>query len=68
MAIPSKLKALVGKSTRSFVAEVEKGQIRRFAQAIGEEDPIHFAISICVIGEIVHQLLFLSFESRVVHW
>ena len=41
MAIPSKLKQKVGRGTRPVRFEVEKGQIRRFAQAIGEENPIH---------------------------
>lgn len=41
MAIPNKLKQKVGKATRPVLREVEKGQIRRFAAAIGEENPIH---------------------------
>ena len=41
MAIPSKLKQTIGKATRPQKFEVEKGQVRRFAAAIGEEDPIH---------------------------
>ena len=42
MALPSKFKQLIGKATRPRVCEVEKGQIRRFAMAIGEENPVHF--------------------------
>lgn len=41
MAIASRLKQMVGKATKPKIYEVEKGQIRRFAQAIGEENPIH---------------------------
>lgn len=41
MAIPSKLKAMVGKATKPHKVEVEKSQIRRFAAAIGEDNPIH---------------------------
>ena len=41
MAIPAKLKQMVGKATRPVTFEIEKGQIRRFAQAIGEENPLH---------------------------
>ncbi|MEK7704216.1 MAG: MaoC family dehydratase N-terminal domain-containing protein [Myxococcota bacterium] len=41
MAISSRLKQLVGKTTKPVIFEVEKGQIRRFAMAIGEERPIH---------------------------
>ena len=41
MPLPSKLKQIVGKSTKPRICEVEKGQIRRFARAIGEEDLIH---------------------------
>ncbi len=42
MALPSKLRQLIGKSAKPCAVEVEKGQIRRFAAAIGEENPIHF--------------------------
>lgn len=33
--------ALVGTSTEDFVVEVEKGEIRRFAQAIGDDNPLY---------------------------
>ena len=42
MALPSKFKQIIGKATRPRVYEVEKGQVRRFATAIGEESPVHF--------------------------
>jgi acyl dehydratase len=42
VAIPPKLKQLVGKSTPPRVVEIEKNQIRRYASAVGETDPIHF--------------------------
>lgn len=41
MALTNKLKHLVGKATRPVPFEVEKGQLRRFAAAIGEENPVH---------------------------
>lgn len=41
MAVPAKLKQKIGKSTRAQSVEIEKGQIRRFAQAIGEDNSIH---------------------------
>jgi len=41
VAISPKLKQMIGKSTRPQVFEVEKGQIRRFATAIGEDNPVH---------------------------
>jgi acyl dehydratase len=37
-----KLKQLIGKSTPPRPFEIEKGQIRRFAAAIGEENRIHY--------------------------
>jgi len=39
--LTNKLKHLVGKSTRPVTFEVEKGQVRRFAAAIGEESLVH---------------------------
>jgi len=42
VALPNKLKQMIGKATRPVVHEVEKGQIRRFASAFGEENPVHF--------------------------
>jgi len=41
MAMPNKMKQMIGKATRPTRFEIEKGQIRRFAAAIGEENPIH---------------------------
>ena len=41
MAISPKLKQKIGKSTKPQSVEIEKGQIRRFAQAIGEDNAIH---------------------------
>jgi acyl dehydratase len=41
VAPTTKLKQMIGKSTRPTAFEVEKGQVRRFAAAIGEENPIH---------------------------
>jgi acyl dehydratase len=35
-------RALIGSSAASFAVEVEKGAIRRFAEAIGETTPIYF--------------------------
>ena len=37
MALTNKLKHLVGKASRPVPFEIEKGQVRRFAAAIGEE-------------------------------
>ncbi len=42
MALAPKMKQLIGKATPPRLVDVEKNQIRRFAQAIGEDDPIHF--------------------------
>ncbi len=42
MSLSPKLRHLVGKSTPARWVEIEKGQIRRFAAAIGEDNPIHF--------------------------
>ncbi len=41
MPLLNKSKAMIGKATRPAVFEVEKGQVRRFAQAIGEDNPVH---------------------------
>ena len=41
MAVPSKIKQRVGESLKPVIYEVEKNQIRRFARAIGEDNPIH---------------------------
>jgi acyl dehydratase len=41
VALTNKLKHLVGKSTRPIAFEVEKGQVRRFAAAIGEKSLVH---------------------------
>lgn len=41
MTLSLKLKQLIGKSTAARPVEIEKGQIRRFAAAIGEDNPIH---------------------------
>ncbi len=40
--ISPKLKQLIGKSTPPTTVDIEKGQIRRFAAAIGEESRIHY--------------------------
>ncbi|MEO0460807.1 MAG: MaoC family dehydratase N-terminal domain-containing protein [Myxococcota bacterium] len=41
MAIPARYKNLIGKATKPKTFEVEKGQVRRFALAIGETKTIH---------------------------
>ena len=41
MAISTKLKQMIGKATRPVIFEIEKGQLRRFAAAINEDNPIH---------------------------
>ncbi len=41
MAIPARYKNLIGKATKPETFEVEKGQVRRFARAIGETKDIH---------------------------
>lgn len=41
MAIPARYKNLIGKATKPKTFEVEKGQIRRFALAVGETRDIH---------------------------
>ena len=42
MAVSSILTKMIGQSSDPLVIEVERGQIRRFAQAIGETNPIHY--------------------------
>jgi acyl dehydratase len=42
VAITPKLKQLIGKATPPRVVEIDKSQIRRFAAAVGEDNPIHF--------------------------
>ena len=42
MTVKAEQKKFIGKSVRPPPFEVEKGQIRRFAAAIGETNPIHF--------------------------
>ena len=42
MALSTTLKKMIGKPTDSVVFEIEKNQIRRFANAIGETGAIHF--------------------------
>ncbi len=34
-------KSVIGRRSRPFVNEVEKGAIRRFAEAIGDENPVY---------------------------
>lgn len=46
MALPSKVKQMVGRSTKPLTFEIEKGQVRRFAQAIGETNPVHLDESV----------------------
>ncbi len=41
MALSARLRQLKGKATKGVQYEVEKGQIRRFAAAVGELNPIH---------------------------
>jgi acyl dehydratase len=41
MAIPPKLKQMIGKSSKPATYDIEKGQLRRFARAIEDEDAIH---------------------------
>jgi acyl dehydratase len=42
VAVTAPYKTLIGKSTEPVTIEVEKGQIRRFAAAIGEDANIHY--------------------------
>lgn len=42
MAVTAPYKTLIGKATEPVVMEVEKGQIRRFAAAIGEDGATHY--------------------------
>ncbi|MBN1961882.1 MAG: MaoC family dehydratase N-terminal domain-containing protein [Deltaproteobacteria bacterium] len=42
MSVKPQLKQYIGKTISPHTVEIEKGQIRRFATAIGEENPIHF--------------------------
>lgn len=42
MGVTGPYKNLIGKATEPVVMEVEKGQIRRFAAAIGEDGIIHY--------------------------
>jgi acyl dehydratase len=41
VAIPPKLKQMIGKGSKPVTYEVEKGQVRRFARAIEDGDAIH---------------------------
>lgn len=41
MALPNHLKRKIGSTAPAVVFEIEKGQIRRFASAIGETNPVH---------------------------
>lgn len=41
MALTAKIKRMVGNSSPPRTYEVEKGQIRRLAQSIAEDNPIH---------------------------
>lgn len=43
MAVSSVLTKMIGQTSEPIVLEVEKGQIGRFAKAIGETNPIHFS-------------------------
>ena len=40
----SRLRSLIGQTTEERNIAIEQGQIRRFAAAIGESDPLHFDI------------------------
>ena len=42
MAISTTIRKMIGKPTEGVRFEVEKGQIRRFARAIGETNALHF--------------------------
>lgn len=42
VATSTVLSKMMGKSSGVLTFEIEKGQIRRFAKAIGEVNPIHF--------------------------
>jgi acyl dehydratase len=42
VSLSPKLRQLIGQSSEPRRFEIEKGQIRRFATAVGETDPIHF--------------------------
>ena len=42
MPVPSVLRKMIGKPGHTFDVEIEKNEIRRFAEAIGEDNPIHF--------------------------
>jgi acyl dehydratase len=42
VAITAPYKTLIGKATEPVVMEVEKGQVRRFAAAVGEDGLIHY--------------------------
>lgn len=46
MAIPARYKNLVGKATKPATFEVEKGQIRRFAAAVGEQSLLHSDVEV----------------------
>ncbi len=35
-------KSAIGKTTATYTMEVEKGHIRRFAQAIGDDNPLYY--------------------------
>ncbi len=41
MEAPSRFAAFVGRESAPLVVDVERGHIRRFAQAIGDADPIY---------------------------
>ena len=44
MATSAMLKKMIGKTSETIGFEIERGQIRRFAKAIGESNPIHYDV------------------------
>lgn len=63
MAVTAPYKTLIGKATDPVVMEVEKGQVRRFAAAIGEDGLIHYDVDVAReagYGSLVGPLTFAS--------
>ena len=44
MATSAMLKKMIGKTSDTIGFEIERGQIRRFAKAIAESNPIHYDV------------------------
>ena len=63
MAVSTVLNKMIGKSSEPIELVVERGQIQRFARAIGETNPIHFDVKAATAGgysDLVGSMTFCS--------